>query len=127
MMKWIRKSHLYLGCFFTPMLLFYLLTGWYQTVNPDRMKHPSEAETLVQKMRTVHVDQIYPGEDEFGKPSSPKLFQVLVVIMSIAATLTIALGLYLGFKTIRPQWAFWVTLLGGVLIPMLMLWLGQKS
>lgn len=127
MMKWIRRTHLYLGCFFTPLLLFYLLTGWYQTVNQERMKHPSEAETFLQKARTVHVDQIYPGEDEFTKPSSPKMFQALVVVMSIAATLTIALGLYLGFKTIRPQWAFWATLVGGVLIPILMLWLGRKG
>jgi hypothetical protein len=127
MMKWIRRAHLYLGCFFTPLLLFYLLTGWYQTINPERLKHPSEAETFLQKARSVHVDQIYPGEDEFTKPTSPKAFQVLVVVMSLAATITIALGLFLGFRTIRPQWAFWVTLVAGVLIPIMMLWMGRKG
>jgi len=126
MMKWARKLHLYLGCFFTPLLLFFILTGWYQTVNPDRLKHPSEAETLLQKLRTVHVDQIYPGEDEFTKPSSPKAFQALVVLMSIAGTITIGLGLFLAFKTIRPKWALWVTLAGGVLVPVLMLWIGHQ-
>ena len=35
-MKLIRRIHLYLGCFFTPLLIFYVATGWYQTVNPDR-------------------------------------------------------------------------------------------
>lgn len=126
MMKWARKLHLYLGCFFTPLLLFFILTGWYQTINPERLKHPSEAETLLQKLRTVHVDHIYPGEDEFTKPSSPKAFQVLVVIMSIAGTATIGLGVYLAFRTIRPQWALWATLGGGILIPILMLWIGRS-
>lgn len=126
MMKWTRKAHLYLGCFFTPMLLFYILTGWYQTVNTERLKSPSEATSFLQKVRTVHVDQIYPGEDEFDKPSNPKMFQFLVILMSLAATVTIALGVFLAFKTIRPKWALWATLAGGVLLPMLMLWIGQN-
>ena len=46
-MKFIRRAHLFLGCFFTPLLLFYILTGWYQTVNLNRLKHPSEAESLL--------------------------------------------------------------------------------
>jgi len=126
MMKWTRKAHLYLGCFFTPMLLFYILTGWYQTVNTERLKSPSEATSFLQKVRTVHVDQIYPGENEFDKPSNPKMFQFLVILMSLAGTVTIALGVFLAFKTIRPKWALWATLAGGVLLPMLMLWIGQS-
>jgi len=35
-MKKLRRVHLYLGCFFAPLLIFYVVTGWYQTVNPDR-------------------------------------------------------------------------------------------
>ena len=125
-MKNIRRLHLYLGCFFTPMLLFYILTGWYQTMNPNRIKSPSEAETLVQKLRVVHVDQIYPSEQEFQKPSKPKMFKALVVTMAIAATLTIVLGLVLAFRTLKNK--VWVGLaLGlGVLLPMLILWLGQS-
>ena len=125
-MKFLRRAHLYLGCFFTPLLLFYILTGWYQTVNHQRIKHPSEAETLAQKFRVVHSDQIYPSEQEFEKRSSPTLFRGLVVVMSIAATATIALGLVLSFKTLRPVWPVWLCLALGIGLPMLMLWLGQQ-
>ncbi len=125
-MKFIRRAHLFLGCFFTPMLLFYILTGWYQTVVPNRLKHPSEAETLVQKFRVVHSDQIYPSEQEFEKPSSTKLFKILVVVMAIAATFTIGLGLVLSFKLLRPVWPVWLCLAFGILLPMLLLWLGQR-
>ena len=108
------------------MLLFYILTGWYQTVVPNRLKHPSEAETLVQKFRVVHSDQIYPSDQEFEKPSSPQLFQALVVIMSIAATLTMVLGLVLSFKMLRPVWPVALVLALGILLPLLLLWLGQR-
>ena len=125
-MKFIRRAHLFLGCFFPPLLLFYILTGWYQTVNQNRLKTPSEAETLLQKFRVVHSDQIYPSENELDKPSSPKFFKALVVVMSIAATVTIVLGLVLSFRLFRPVWPVWLCLALGILLPMLMLWLGQK-
>ena len=57
---WFRRWHLYLGCFFTPMLMFYLVTGAYQTVNEDRIKEPGEAQTFWQKARVVHTDSILP-------------------------------------------------------------------
>ncbi len=123
--KVMRRMHLYLGCFFTPMLLFYILTGWLQVVDTDRLKSPMDAETVIQKIRTVHVDQVYPGEDEFSKPSSPKLFKVITIIMCIAATVTILLGVFLAFKTLRNQWPVWVSLILGILLPILLLWLGQ--
>lgn len=107
------------------MLLFYIFTGWYQTVNPQRAKHPSEAETLLQKLRFVHVEQIYPKEGEFKQPS-PKLFQVLVVAMAILATLAIVMGIVLAFKSTRPQWHVWLAIVLGLAVPIVLLWLGQK-
>lgn len=124
-MKLLRRLHLYLGCFFAPLLLFYLLTGWYQTLNPNRLKSPSEAETLLQKFRVVHSDQIFPSENELDKPSSPKKYQALVVVMSIASTVMILIGLVLAFKTLRSKWPVWVSLTLGVVLPAFLLWLGQ--
>lgn len=125
-MRLLRRAHLYLGCFFAPLLLFYILTGWYQTVNPQRAKHPSEAETLLQKLRFVHVEQIYPKEGEFKQPS-PKLFQALVIAMAILATLAIVLGVVLAFKSARAQWHVWLAIVMGVVLPILLLLLGQKK
>ncbi len=125
-MKLLRRVHLYLGCFFAPMLLFYILTGWYQTLVINRVKDPSEAETLVQKFRVVHVYQVYPTDTEIKKPSSPKLYQALVVVMAVAATATILLGIVLAFRTLKPQWPVWLSLALGIGVPALVLWLGHK-
>jgi NhaP-type Na+/H+ or K+/H+ antiporter len=125
-MKAIRRLHLYLGVFFAPLLLFFILTGWYQTINPERLKSPADAETLLQKLRTVHVDQIYPSDHELKHPSSAKLFKSLIVVMAIALVLTIALGVYLAFKSLRPRWPVWASLALGLVVPVAVLWLGRN-
>lgn len=124
-MKLLRRLHLYLGCFFAPLLLFFIASGWYQTVNRDRLKSPGEAETLSQKFRVVHTDQIYPTDHEFRRPSSPKAFQVLVVTMSLAVMVTTLLGVVLAFRTSRNPWPVAGTIGMGLIVPAALLWLGQ--
>lgn len=126
-MKLIRKLHLFLGVFFTPLLVFFVATGWYQTLNPDRLKSPGEAETLFQKFRVVHTDMIYPGDREFTRPSSPKLFQGIVGAMSAAVLMTTLLGVYLAFKTVRGKgWVlFWLA--AGLAVPVGLLIAGRRS
>lgn len=124
--KRLRFWHLYLGVFFAPLLLFFIGTGWYQIQNRDRLKDPSEAETLVQKFRVVHTDQIYPSEQEFKRRSSPKWFGALVGTMSAAMMITTVLGLVLAFRFSRNPWPACLALGLGILVPILVLWAGQQ-
>ena len=124
-MKNIRRWHLFLSCFFAPMLLFFVATGWYQTVTPNRQKQLGEQQDVVSKLTSVHVDQVYPAET--SESFSPVLFKWLVVTMSICLIITIALGIYLAFTVGRPRWAVWVSLVLGVALPVLFLWLGNKK
>jgi hypothetical protein len=126
-MKLIRRLHLFLGVFFTPLLVFFVATGWYQTINPERLKTAGDAETLLQKFRVVHTDQVYPGDREFSRPSSPKLFQGLIGAMSAAVLISTALGVFLAFKTVRGKvWVlFW--LLAGLAVPVGLLWAGRRG
>ena len=123
-MKFIRRLHLYLGCFFAPLLLFYLATGWYQTLHPDRRKNPGEADDWIARFRSVHVDQIYPAER--ANAYSPTLFRALIVIMSLALILTLVLGIILAFRSLRNRWPVWLSLGLGILVPVVLLWLGQR-
>lgn len=124
-MKLLRRVHLYLGCFFAPLLLFYVGTGWYQTVTLRRNKGLGEADDLASRLRSVHVDQIYPAET--ANAYSPVLFKVLVVAMSIALIVTLVLGVVLAFRSVRQRWLVWLSLVLGFLMPVLFLWLGQKK
>jgi hypothetical protein len=123
-LKLLRRLHLYLGVFFTPLLVFFIATGWYQTVNIDRRKGLGEAEGFVDKMVSVHVDQVYPSDAAVGW--NPLPFRVLVVVMSLALLATIALGMVLAFRSTAHRWPVWVSLGIGILLPVLLLWLGQR-
>jgi len=98
-MKTLRRVHLYLGCFFAPLLLFYVITGWY-------------------------VEQYYPTQSASGY--STRLFRVFIVIMANALIATVILGIILAFRTSRNKWPVWLSLALGVTLPVILLWLGQK-
>src|SRR6185436_14987246 len=101
-MKLLRRLHLFLGCFFAPLLLFYVATGLYQSITVRRNKVPGEAEDWLGRLRSVHVDQIYPADS--ANAYSPLLFRVLVVTMAIALVATVLLGIILAFRSMRQRW-----------------------
>ena len=123
-MKLLRRLHLFLGCFFTPLLLFYIATGWVQTVSIDRHKRFGEAETWIDRLRSVHVDQIYPTDLAMGY--SPWLFKSLVVAMAAALIVTMILGVVLAFRSLRQRWLVWLSLGLGIFFPVFLLWVGQR-
>lgn len=63
-MKKIRRVHLYLGCFFTPLLFLYLFSGFLFTRDAERQKEPGDAESFIQKLWWVHTSQLYPTRAE---------------------------------------------------------------
>jgi hypothetical protein len=123
-MNKLRRLHLYLGCFFAPLLLFFIVTGWYQTVNPDRRKGVSDSDTIISRMNRVHVEQYYPSQTAEGY--STKWFTWLVVAMSVALIITTLLGIVLAFRFSKHKLPVWLSLLFGLAVPMLVLWLSQR-
>jgi hypothetical protein len=123
-MRRVRKLHLYLSVFFAPLLVFYISTGWYQTLRSNRNKLLGEQDTFVSKLTAIHVDSIFPKPEAPGE-YKPGLFQAFVVTMSICLLITIGLGIYLAFRSSRIAWPVALALALGILLPVLFLWLGQ--
>lgn len=123
-MQKIRRLHLYLGCFFAPLLIFFISTGWYQTAHPDRRKSLGEQDAIMDRLRAVHTDQAFPVESASGY--STLMVRWLVYSMSFALLLTVLLGIVLAFRSLRQRWHVWVSLGLGILVPVLFLWLGQR-
>jgi hypothetical protein len=122
--KLLRRVHTYLGCFFAPLLLFFVATGWYQTVTPNRHKGLGEAQDWKARLSSVHVDSIYPSAS--ANSYSPALFRGLVVVMAVALITTLLLGIIMAVRFARKKWPVWASLALGVVIPVLLLWLGQR-
>lgn len=120
----LRRTHLYLGCFFAPLLLFFVGTGWYQTMNPDRRKGPGEAEAIVDRLRSVHADSLLPNATANTYATKP--FRYFVAVMATALIATTILGIILAFRFNRNKWLVSGSLILGLIVPCLLLWLGQK-
>ncbi|MGZ8939007.1 MAG: hypothetical protein ACXW32_07335 [Limisphaerales bacterium] len=125
-MRLIRKLHLYLSVFFAPLLIFFIATGWYQTISGERNKVLGEQGTWVSKLTSIHVDQIYPSETGTGEYTTT-LFKILVVTMSIALLATIILGMILAFRSTKRAWVVALCFAIGVAVPVAFLWLGQPK
>jgi hypothetical protein len=121
----LRRLHLYLGVFFAPMLLFFILTGWYQTAYPDRRKTVFEANAVMDRLRAVHAEQTFPVAH--ANSYSTLAFRWLIYVMSGALVITLVLGIVLAFRTMKQKWLVWMMLVLGLLVPALCLWLGQRS
>ena len=121
----LRRLHTYLGVFFAPLLIFFVCTGWYQTMHPDRRKSPEEAEALWDRARSVHADSVLPSTTATTYKTKP--FRYFVVAMSIAFIITTFLGLILAFRYSRAKWAIAASLVLGLAVPLILLLLAQQK
>ena len=90
----------------------------------NRQKGKGEAGDWKARLTSVHVDQIYPADS--ASAYSPALFRGLVVAMAIALIITLALGIVLAVRFAPKKWAVWLSLVSGVIVPIVFLWLGQR-
>jgi hypothetical protein len=134
--KWlllVRRLHLYLSVFFAPLLLLFVVTGWAQTMGFVR------SSVLMEQLSRVHTSQYFPTAIEttkrFGGPGrggkNPRAvsgpMKLLVVAMSVALIISIALGLALAFTMVKNRIPVWIALILGVATPVLLLALAHGS
>jgi hypothetical protein len=120
----LRRLHLYLGVFFAPILLFFIVTGWYQTAYQDRRKSVFEADAVMDRLRAVHAEQTFPVASANSYATTS--FKYFVYAMSAALVVTLVLGVVLAFRTMKQKWIVWLMLVLGFVVPALLLWLGQR-
>ena len=139
-MKLLRRIHLYLGCFITPLLAVYLFSGFYFILKPERQKDEGEAQTLMQKLWWMHTDQQWPQGVSTLDPlaeDQPKtittweadttLFKWLVYMTVIIALATMILGLVLAIRSAKDKKVVMGVVIAGILIPIVFLAVGQKQ
>ena len=123
-LKTLRTWHLCLGCFFTPLLLFFAVSGCWQTFDMHRSKKDGsyKAPKALAVLSEVHTEQRFPTGDV--RPKSSKLFRYFIFMMTIGFAVTTLLGVLMALKMVRPI-VVWLWLLGGLVIPVFILWMGR--
>jgi hypothetical protein len=142
-LKQMRNAHLYLGVFFSPLLIFFIISGClltfelHEAPEPQSSIEPLKAailnsaqnensyvppKTLV-SMSQVHMHQRWVSKNNRPEPSFP--FRILIVMMSVGLLVTTVLGIIMAFKYTKP-WLVWLCLFLGTAIPCAMIWVGYQ-
>ncbi len=125
LLLFVRRMHLYLGVFFAPLLLLFVITGWWQTVTINRNKAIGANTFFMNKLSDIHVAQYYPvaGSHHF----STWMFETLVVAMCIGLILSLVLGIALAFTMVRNRIPVFIALFLGIAVPVLLLALAHAQ
>ncbi|MCE0524022.1 MAG: hypothetical protein LV480_14025 [Methylacidiphilales bacterium] len=123
--KWlqrVRRIHLWLGVFFSPLLLLFITTGLWQTFVPDDDKDKGFFNSTMSKFSSIHTDDYFHrnGVHDHASP----LFKIVVACMAVALIGTILLGLALACQTAKRFWWIALAFLLGILVPVLALYFG---
>ncbi|MEO6846324.1 MAG: hypothetical protein ABI443_03130 [Chthoniobacterales bacterium] len=112
-MKTLRSIHLYLGCTFAPMVVFFAISGLWQTFHFQSSKGDGIAAFLA-KLSTIHTSK---GVNHVGVATWSSLpMKYFVIAATLSLLFTIVLGVVLAFKYGRGRVAA-LCLTGGILIP----------
>jgi len=136
-MRQIARFHLYLGCFFAPLIIFYALSGTWQTLNLHRSTKDGryQAPTVLVKMSEVHIRQRWASLDDQATTERRqksdaiisllprKVFAWLSALMGIGLAGTAVLGIILAFQRTqgRRRWLTSLLLASGCLVPVTLL------
>ncbi len=110
-MQQLRSLHLYLGCLFAPLLLFFALSGIWQTLGWNT--------PLLQKLSSLHTEHSWKDHSELG--SFP--MRMVVVLMAVSFIITTVLGIVMAVRFGRSRNAAWISLGLGVVIPLCLVFL----
>ena len=122
--KVMRNIHLYLGVFFAPLLMFFLISGAWQTFNLHEASKDGSYKppAIIKSLSQVHKNQRWV--DHKMVPKSSKPFQWLVFLMTVGLLVTTILGIVMAFKYTKP-WIVWACLIFGFIIPTVLLWMAR--
>lgn len=105
-MQKLRALHLYLGCIFAPMLLFFAVSGIWQTLGI----HP----WLLQRLSTIHTSHALKA----GGSLTSVFMVAFVLVMAASFMLTIVLGVVMAFKHARSRRVVLTCLGAGIALPL---------
>ena len=105
-MQKLRSLHLYLGCIFAPLLLFFAVSGIWQTFG---IRTP-----LLRLMATIHTSH----ELKSGGGLSSFSLKVFVLVMTVSFIAMTILGILMAVKYGRSRRAVYYCLAFGVIFPL---------
>ena len=126
--RWVplaRRAHLFLSVFFSPLLILFIVTGWWQTAvsRDDRENGTGAFHDWMANLANLHTDRSYPGFHIGHGHAVPGFLQGLVIAMAAALLFSILIGLFLAWQSLRQKWLVLLCLLLGIAVPLAAIYL----
>jgi hypothetical protein len=107
-MQKLRSIHLYLGCIFAPLLLFFAISGIWQTAG---FRTPA-----LQLLSTIHTAARLKNGHDLGSP----MLKIFVILMAVSFVITTILGVVMALKYGRSRKAAVYCLSAGFIVPVVL-------
>jgi len=123
-MKTLRQLHLYLGCIFAPLIIYFSISGAWQVFrfNDVPKDQPSSAvRAFFHELSKPHTNSTLPGLNP--KTDHSIVFNGIAVLMSAGMIITASIGLLLAFKYTRSPRTVWFCVIGGIVLPIVLLFI----
>ncbi len=104
-MKRLRSIHLYLGCIFAPLLLFFAVSGIWQTLGFH--------SDMLTRLSTIHTSH----QLKDGSGLSGGLLMIFVLVMAVSFVVTTVRGVIMAIKHGGSRRAAYYCLAFGVAFP----------
>jgi hypothetical protein len=118
-----RQWHVYIGCFFAPLLIYFSLSGAWQMFGLHDLPkdHPPTAvNRILHELSNPHRDAVLPGRNR--RQASPSvLFRVMTLFMAMGFVITAMLGIQMGWQVRHRRKVVAWCLVAGIMIPIFLL------
>jgi|SRR5690242_16991136 len=120
-MTLLRQIHLYLGCLFAPLLIFFAVTGSWQIFNwheSDRQVGGYVAPKMLSALSNIHKDAHIPPT----KRNSPAPVRYFMFAAAIGLVATTIIGVVMAYRFSRRPMTATICLVSGTVVPVILLW-----
>jgi hypothetical protein len=144
---WARKTHLYVGVFIAPSILFFAATGMLQVLSLHQSSPGYSAPVLLQRLGALHKDQVFAAPsradadadakaDRAAGQSAPKpggpahkprpiglvraMLKGFAELVGAGLIVNALLGLYMAYRINRNVRLLGLLFAAGVLVPVIL-------
>jgi ABC-type nitrate/sulfonate/bicarbonate transport system permease component len=119
-MSFLRKLHLYLGCLFAPMLIFFAISGAWQLFNwhQSTKDQSYNAPRVLAVLSDIHKDAHIPPTPA-RKPTPLRYFMLAGAVGLVISTV---IGVIMAYRFSRRPLVATICLLSGIFVPTILLW-----
>lgn len=118
----LRRLHLYLGCMFAPLLIYFAVSGAWQLyrLNDVPKNEPASAmRSALHEWSKPHTNSTAPGRSP--KEASSALFNALALLMAAGMAVTSGLGIWMALQMTKQRRAVVLSLVAGFALPVALL------